>query len=262
MQGGLGRPAANAAKVGIDRLVGSIGVLLMGLTVSACVNTGQIANLTETRRATVAFESIDGPPPAVFHRLVQSLKDEAGSRQIAVVSPSEANYRLRGYLAAHGGDGATSIAWVLDVYDSGQRRAFRLSGEEKAAGRVGSASSGAAWAAADDQVLARIARASMDRFTAFLATAAASPTTATAAATAPRTSSALAELGWPDDWTPEASGIFRIFKREPSRTAEVATDAATALPAEDVPLPRGRPAPAGISSGAAFAFAPEDRLIP
>jgi hypothetical protein len=259
MQGGLSRPAASAAKVGIDRLVGGIGVLLMGLTVSACVNTGQIANLIETRRATVAFESIDGPPPAVFHRLVQSLKDEAGSRRIAVVSPSEANYRLRGYLAAHGGDGATSIAWVLDVYDSGQRRAFRLSGEEKAAGRGGA---GGNWAAADDQVLARIARASMDRFTAFLATAGASPTTATAAGAAPRTSSALAELGWPDDWTPEASGIFRIFKREPSRTAEVATDATTALPAEDVPLPRGRPAPAGISSGAAFAFAPEDRLIP
>jgi hypothetical protein len=256
MQGGLVRPAARAAKAGIDRLVGGVGVLLMGLTVSACVNTGQIANLIETRRATVAFESIDGPPPAVFHKLVQSLKTEAGSRQISVVSPSEANYRLRGYLAAHGGDGATSIAWVLDVYDSSQRRAFRLSGEEKAAGRVGSASSGAAWAAVDDQVLSRIARASMDRFTAFLATAgapsASSPPT-------PRTSSVLADLGWPDDWTPEASGIFRIFKREPSRTAEVTADAAEALPPEEVPLPRGRPAPDGADSGAAFAFAPEDR---
>jgi hypothetical protein len=251
MQGGLVRPAASAARVGIDRLVGGIGVLLMGLAVSGCVNTGQIANLTESRRATIAFESIDGPPPAVFHRLVQSLKDEAGSRQIAVVSPSEANYRLRGYLAAHPGDGATSIAWVLDVYDSNQRRAFRLNGEERAAGR------GAAWAAADDQVLARIARASMERFTAFLAAGGAS--TASGSPPAPRTSSALAELGWPDDWTPEASGIFRIFKREPSRTAEVAADAAAALPPEEVPLPRGRPAPDAVASSPAFAFAPEDR---
>jgi hypothetical protein len=252
MQGGLGPPAARAAKAGIDRMVGGIGVLFVGLTVSACVNTGQIANLTETRRTTVAFESIDGPPPAVFNKLVQSLKTEAGSRQISVVSPSEANYRLRGYLAAHGGDGATSVAWVLDVYDSSQRRAFRLSGEEKAAGRVGSASSGAAWAAVDDQVLSRIARASMDRFTAFLATAGAS--TASALPPAPRTSSALADLGWPDDWTPEASGIFRIFKREPSRAAE----AAEALPPGEVPLPRGRPAPADVPSPA-FAFAREDR---
>jgi hypothetical protein len=251
MQGGLSQPAARAAKAGIDRLVGGIGALLMGLTVSACVNTGQIANLTETRRAAVAFESIDGPPPAVFNRLMQSLKTEAGSRQLSVVSPSEANYRLRGYLAVNGGDGTTSIAWVLDVYDSSQRRAFRLSGEEKVAGRAGGN-----WAAADDQVLSRIARASMDRFTAFLATAGAP--TASAAPLAPRTSSTLADLGWPDDWTPEAAGIFRIFKREPSRTAEVAADAAEALPPDQVPLPPARPAPADVP-GPAFAFAPEDR---
>jgi hypothetical protein len=255
MQGGLGRPAASAAQVGIDRRYGGIGVLLLGLAVSGCVNTGQIANLTETRRATIAFESIDGPPPAVFHKFMQSLKDEAGSRQIAVVSPGEANYRLRGYLAAHGGDhggdGATSIAWVLDVYDSGQRRTFRLSGEEKTAGRAGSI-----WAAADDQVLSRIARTGMERFTVFLTTAGASPAIATASAPAQRTFSAV---GWLDDWTPESSGIFRIFKREPARTAEVTADAEAALPPDEVPLPRGRPAPAGVASGAAFAFAREDR---
>ena len=251
MQGGLGRPAARAAKAGIDRLVGVVGVLLTGLAVSACVNTGQIANLTEARRVTIAFESIDGPPPAVFRKFVQSLKDEAGSRQIAVVSPGEANYRLRGYLAAHGGDGATSVAWVLDIYDSGQRRAFRLSGEEKAPVRAGGN-----WAAADDQVLARIARTGMERFTVFLATAGASPRVATASAPAQRTSSVV---GWLDDWTPESSGIFRIFKREPTRTAEMAADAGAALPANAVPLPRGRPAPAGVASGAVFAFAPEER---
>ncbi len=115
---------------------------------------------------------------------------------------------------------------------------------------------GGNWTAADDQVLARIARTSMDRFTAFLATASAS--TASAAPPA-RTPSALANLGWPDDWTPEASGIFRIFKREPSRTAEVTADAAEALPPEHVPLPRGRPAPGDVGSAPAFAFAPEDR---
>lgn len=251
MQGGLGRPAARAAKAGIDRLVGVVGVLLTGLAVSACVNTGQIANLTETRRVTIAFESIDGPPPAVFHKFMQSLKDEAGSRQIAVVSPGEANYRLRGYLAAHGGNGATSVAWVLDIYDSGQRRAFRLSGEEKAPVRAGGI-----WAAADDQVLARIARTGMERFTVFLATAGASPSVATASAPAQQTSSVV---GWLDDWTPESSGIFRIFKREPTRTAEMAADAGAALPADAVPLPRGRPAPAGVAPGAAFAFAPEER---
>ena len=39
--------------------------------------------------STVAFESIDGPPPEVFRKLVANLNDEAGTRQIAVVSRDE-----------------------------------------------------------------------------------------------------------------------------------------------------------------------------
>ena len=155
MQSGLGQPAADARQAGIHRRYGGIGVLLLGLAVSACVSAGPIADLTETRRITIALELIDGPPTAVFHKFVKSLKDEAGARQIAVVPASEAKYRLRGYLATHG-QGATSITWVLDVYDADQRRVFRLRGEEKAAGR--------AWAAADEQVLNRIARTAMQQF--------------------------------------------------------------------------------------------------
>ena len=253
MQRGLGRLAASAGLVGIHRRDCGIGVLLLGLAVSGCVGSGQIANLIETRRATVAFESIDGPPPAVFHKLVKSLKDEAGARQISVVAPSEANYRLRGYLATHAEVSATStttsISWALDVYDADQHRAFRLSGEEKTAGRQ--------WAGADDQVLARIARAGMERFAVFVATARPqSAATVTSASLSPqRTSSAL---DWIDDWAPESSGIFRIFRHEPSRPAEIAADAGAPLPPDQVPLPKGRPAPAGGTSGAAFAFAPED----
>ncbi len=246
MQSGSGRPAASAARAGVHRRCCGIGVLLLGLAISGCVGSGQIANLIETRRASVAFESIDGPPPAVFQKFVKSLKDEAGARQIAVVAPSEANYRLRGYLAAHDEGAGSAISWALDVYDADQRRAFRLSGEERTAGR--------AWAGADDQVLARIARTSMDRFAQFAATAR-SPSAA-AAAPAQRTSSAL---DWLDDWAPESSGIFRIFRREPSRPPEIAADAGAQLPPDQVPLPKGRPVPVGGPSGAAFAFAPESR---
>src|SRR5262249_55297834 len=131
MQRGLGELAAIARRLG--GRYGHAAVLLLGLAASGCVGTGQIANLAD-RHTTVAFESIHGPPPPGFHKLVASLKQEAGARQITVVASSEANYRLRGYLAAHGADNATSIAWVLDVYDANERRAFRLSGEEKTAG--------------------------------------------------------------------------------------------------------------------------------
>jgi hypothetical protein len=252
MQGGSSQLAASAGQVGLDRRYGRLGVLLLGLAVSACVNTGQIENLTETRRTTVAFESIEGPPPAVFHKFMKSLREEAGARQITVVSPREANYRLRGYLAVQGEDGTTtSISWALDVYDASERRVFRLNGEEKAAGR--------AWAVADEQALQRIARAGMERFALLSATA--RPLSGAVAAASPEPKRTSSTLGWLDDWAPEASGIFRILRRAPARSPEIATDAGAQPPTGEVPLPRGRPAPSGLSASvmpdATFAFAPE-----
>ena len=40
------------------------------------------------------------PPSTDVPRFVTMLKDEAAQRRIAVGAPSEANYRLHGYLAA------------------------------------------------------------------------------------------------------------------------------------------------------------------
>jgi hypothetical protein len=107
--------------------------------------------------ATVAFESVDGPPPQVFDRLVNILNSESELRNIAIVSrETPAAYRVRSYLAAEVNKGRTSIAWVWDIYDRDQHRAMRLSGEE-AAGKAGRD----AWAAADDLVLRKIAQAGL-----------------------------------------------------------------------------------------------------
>lgn len=107
--------------------------------------------------ATVTFESIDGPPPQVFDRMVSVLDTESKLRNLSIVSrESAATYRVRSYLSAQVVRGRTVIAWVWDVYDGSQQRALRLSGEE-AAGKSGRD----AWAAADDMVLRRIAQAGM-----------------------------------------------------------------------------------------------------
>jgi hypothetical protein len=218
-------------------------VLVLSLAVSACANIGQIGNLTEGPRITVAFESVDGAPPDVFQKLMTTLKDEAGTRHMTVVAPAEANYRLRGYLAAHAEGGTTAIAWAWDVYDANQRRAFRLNGTEKGAG--------AGWSVADDQVLRRIARTGMDQLAVFAATR---PSTVAAAEPAPAAEKRSAMFGWIDDWAPETAGIFRIFRREPK--PEI-VDAGMALPPlGEVPLPPGRPAP-GASPERALAFAPD-----
>src|SRR5271154_678610 len=51
--------------------------------------------------ATVTFESIDGPPPQVFDRMVGVLDSESRLRNLQIVSrESPASYRVKSYLAA------------------------------------------------------------------------------------------------------------------------------------------------------------------
>jgi hypothetical protein len=110
-----------------------------------------------TGGTTVAFESIDGPPPQVFDRMVNVLDSESKLRNLSIVSrEGAAAYRVRSYLSAQVSRGRTTIAWVWDVYDRDQQRAVRLAGEEPA-GKAGRD----AWSAADDLVLRKIAQAGL-----------------------------------------------------------------------------------------------------
>lgn len=129
---------------------------LGGCAGGAASNSFAMASNT-TSGPTVAFESIDGPPPQVFERMVNMLDSESKLRSLAIVSrEGAAAYRVKGYLAAEVSHGRTTIAWVWDVYDQNQQRALRLSGEEPA-GKAGRD----AWAAADDLVLRKIAQAGL-----------------------------------------------------------------------------------------------------
>jgi hypothetical protein len=133
---------------------------------------------------TIAFDSIDGPPVGVFNRLVDNLSAEAQGRQLAMASrEGAASYRVRGYLAAQVIRGRTHISWVWDVYDDDRLRALRIVGEE-AGGRGGADP----WSVADEAMLRRIARVSMERLAAFVANPAApvaDPATAVADAPEP-----------------------------------------------------------------------------
>src|SRR5436853_5231499 len=136
-------------------------VLLAACALGGCASSGGSAGgafaMASGGAATVTFESIDGPPPQVFDRMVSVLDTESKLRNLSIVSrENAATYRVRGYLSAQVVRGRTMIAWVWDVYDGSQQRALRLSGEE-AAGKPGRD----AWAAADDMVLRRIAQAGL-----------------------------------------------------------------------------------------------------
>jgi hypothetical protein len=151
---------------------------------------------------TVAFESIDGPPPQVFDRMVNVLDSESKLRSLQIVSrEGSASYRVRSYLSAQISRGRTTIAWVWDVYDRDQQRALRLSGEEPA-GKAGRD----AWAAADDLVLRKIAQAGLSGLSGMINGTAPSEAPPPAPATPGRRGPAVASA----EGQSAASGAFRV----------------------------------------------------
>lgn len=167
------------------------------LALGGCITTGtQTVSPTAAEGATIIFESIDGPPRPVTTRLARSLDQEAAARKLVVVTRGgQALYHIRAYVAAHADGGTTTLAWALDVYDAERRRAFRLNGEERAVGP-------SAWAAANDEVLRRIASTSVAQLMTFIA----SDRTPGAAAAAPSEGPVLAAMA--NDFGPESAGII------------------------------------------------------
>ena len=194
----------------------------------------------QPRGATVAFESIDGPPAVQFAVLVRSLNDEAQTRHLAVISrESPSAYRVRGYLAAKVVKDRTAITWVWDVFDGNEHRALRIAGEEIANGRHRDA-----WSAADDAMLKRIARTSMEQLAVFLTSPEVAP--GTPVADLEPQLILVGERGR----SPEAAGIFRIFRPQadpkPAESAQVPASAGGN--ADQVPLPPRRPEPPAVIS--------------
>lgn len=231
---------------GAGVLTRAVAISVLAIWVSGCVTNGQRSGgLQAGQRSSVAFESIDGAPPAVFQKLVQKLNDEAESRQVPVVTrEGYAPYRIRGYVAASVVKKQTVVSWVWDVYDGETRRVARLAGEEKA-GPAGSD----AWNAADnDAVLARVARSGMEQLTAFLGAPTAAPSGPAPAPSSPERSLTVAAA---DDFRPEAHGIFRL----PAGSQSQETAAAGPTPAEsNAPLPPRRPigSPQRVATAHAF----------
>ena len=188
----LGRSAPRAAMAAV--------LLAIACGLGGCASGGAGGSFAMADSgATVAFESIDGPPPQVFDRMVDVLDSESKLRNLSIVSrEGSASFRVRSYLAAQVSRGRATIVWVWDVYDRDQQRALRLSGEEPA-GKAGRDP----WTAADDLVLRKIAQAGLSGLSAMIngtAPADAPPAPAPgkrgpAVASAERPASASAEFG-------------------------------------------------------------------
>lgn len=135
----------------------ALALLAIAFAAPGCVTDQRMNSFAQGSSATLAFDSIDGPPPQVFERFVEALSAEAQAKALPIVSrDGTATYRVRAYLAAQVIRGRTTIAWTFDVYEAGQQRALRLTGEE-AAGKPGRD----AWTLADASLLRRIAQSGM-----------------------------------------------------------------------------------------------------
>jgi hypothetical protein len=157
------RTLFKATRAGLAALLLAAACALGGCANSGATSgaSGAFAMAGATGGPTVAFESIDGPPPQVFDRMVGVLDSESKLRNLSIVSREGASaYRVRFYLSAQVVHGKTLIAWVWDVYDGEQQRALRLSGEEPV-GKAGRDAGRDPWAAADDLVLRKIAQAGL-----------------------------------------------------------------------------------------------------
>ena len=153
---------ASRMRAGVAALLLAAACALGGCAGNGAAS-GSFAMASDT--PTVAFESIDGPPPPVFERMVSVLDSETKLRSLAIVSrENPAAYRVRSYLSAQTVRGKAVIAWVWDVYDRDQQRTLRLAGEEPA-GKGGRDALRDPWTAADNLVLRKIAQAGLSGLT-------------------------------------------------------------------------------------------------
>ena len=195
----LHRASRTAPRAAIGAMLLAIACGLGGCASGGAVNDS-FAMASTGASPTVTFESIDGPPPQVFDRMVGVLDSESKLRSLSIVSrEGGASYRVRSYLSAQVNHGRAVIAWVWDVYDRDQQRALRLSGEEPA-GKAGRD----AWAAADDLVLRKIAQAGFSGLAAMINGA--GPDTPSPAPAVDKRSPAVASADTPAP----ASGEFSV----------------------------------------------------
>ncbi len=113
--------------------------------------------------ATVAFASVEGPPPALVARFTDQLAAAAMSRAIVTADAQTADYLVRGYLTAYAVPEGTAITYVWDVFDNQKRHAQRVDDTITL-----KESAGDPWSLADDAVMASVAGKSADDLAAYL----------------------------------------------------------------------------------------------
>jgi hypothetical protein len=137
----------------------------MAFALAACQNSGGPFGGSPAG-VPIKVESIDGPPAPVKTAFASALAAAASNRRVELVgAATQARYRVRGYLTTESTeDGATTLAYVWDVFDDSKRRTRRLTGSSPIRVAAGKNS----WSGLDKAALAKLAAESMDDIAGFL----------------------------------------------------------------------------------------------
>jgi len=130
----------------------------------AAANRRMASPQISPRGASLAIIRVEGPPPEIEALFQSRFTDAAQNREVALANLETASYRLRGFLTASPTQGATRVAYVLDVYDRQGRRVQRLSYE------AGVKAASDPWAGLDEKSLSLLAEHGAEEVADFLAT--------------------------------------------------------------------------------------------
>lgn len=113
--------------------------------------------------ASVAIVGVGGAPQGFNEQYQAMFGQQARAHDISVAEANKANYLVRSYLTATTRGAATSVAFVLDVFDAKRQRAQRIEDDVS----VGAVAENP-WSVVDQTVLAAVAARSADDLANFL----------------------------------------------------------------------------------------------
>jgi hypothetical protein len=113
--------------------------------------------------ATVAFVSVDGPPPAISASFSQILMQQATAHDIVLADGKKARYLVRGYLSAYPTQDGAAVEYVWDVFNKDKQRTQRVNDVLEIKGEGSDP-----WKIIGEAALASVAAKSADDLSAFL----------------------------------------------------------------------------------------------
>lgn len=128
------------------------------------ITTANQAAVTGTKP--IAFLPVSNAPQTAISTLTTSLRNSAISNNVAVVNSVQdgALYQVKGYFSALEDGSGTLLVYVWDVLDRGNKRVYRISGQEQT-----SSKSADPWNSVTPSMIDRVAGSTLSQLKSWLA---------------------------------------------------------------------------------------------